>query len=135
MREQEDQLIRDMMINSASTVQVSDEPTILTLYDTITLLERRNKNWRDEEKAQMIFAWQASTFLESHFEEVCKEKCPELMHLCLEYRQHETMNGKRLPNYFAIEAMEYVLPDPVYLCECISFSTAPVRDAYLKSEN
>jgi len=135
MREQEDQLIRDMLINSAATVQISDEPTILTLYDTITLLERRNKNWRDDEKAQMIFAWQASTFLESHFEEVCKEKCPELMDLCLEYRKHETINGKRLPNYFAIEAMEYVLPDPVYLSECISFSTSPVRGAYLKSEN
>ena len=112
----------------------SDEPTILTLYDTVTVLEKKNKNWRNEEICQMIFAWQASTFNENHFQEVCKEKCAELMDLCLEYREHETMRGKRLHHLFALAAMQYVLPQIDELCQWASFGTSPVKDAYFIQE-
>lgn len=131
----EDQIIRDMLLNSASHVDTSnfdDGPTILTLYDTITVLSRKNPEWLKDRFCQMIFAWQASMFLENHVDEVCKEKCPELRELCVEYRECKTMNGLPLDELFGIKALNYIMPkneDP-YFEE--PFGTAPVRDSFFK---
>ncbi len=111
---------------------VSDEPTIISLYDTVGVLEKKNPNWRDDRFCCMIFAWQADFFLESHSEEVCKEKCPELFNLCLEYHEHKTMLGLALSPFFGIAAMEYIFASLIEKTEYERFGCAPVRDAYFK---
>ena len=110
-----------------------DEPTIISLYDTVYTLEKNNPNWLDDRSSRMIFAWQASLFLENHVEEVCKDKYPELMELCQEYRQYKTMMGLPISPLFGLEALEYVRPKDIeYSTE--RFGSYPIRECYFKIE-
>lgn len=67
---------------------MTDAPTVLSLYDTITVLNNRNPNWRDVEFLINIFIWVSAIFDKQHVIEVCNTKCPELMHLCMENSTH-----------------------------------------------
>lgn len=125
----EDQIIRDLMISSASNTQVKGEPTIISLYDTITVLERKNPDWLKDEFCCKIFAWQASMFLASHVKEVCQDKYPELLALCVEYRVLKTISGEPLPEWFAFEALKYYAK-PVEEFYDGPFGCAPVRNCY-----
>lgn len=109
---------------------MSDEPTILSLYDTITVLSRKNPKWRDDKFCQKILAWAASLFIETHVAEVCNAECPELIELCSEYREHKTMFGLFLPPFFGQDALEYIAPEPKLNVDFEKFGSSPVRDSY-----
>lgn len=98
--------------DSASDMSnILDEPTVFSLYDTIEIMAKRNSDWANDPFCQKILAWQAAHFLNAHADEVIQEKCPQLKELCLEYREHETINGKRLHHLFGIKALAYIIPD------------------------
>lgn len=109
---------------------MNDDPTAFTLYDTIEVLAKRNPNWVKDNFCQMIFAWQASLFLKSHLQEVCNEKCPELLDLCIEYSEHKTINGQFLPTLFGTEAIEYITRNTIELPEYKNFGTSPVSNSF-----
>lgn len=134
MSKDEDEIIRDMIINTASHVDTSnfDGPTILTLYDTICVLEKKNPNWIHDKLCQMIFAWQSSLFLEDHVKEVCNSKCPNFLPLCLEYREYKTIMGFPLPENFGLEAFEFIFPQPIPDFENERFGCSPVRNCYFE---
>ncbi len=58
---------------SSCKVEIDDSPTIISFYDTVNVLEKRNANLRKCKLNCMIFAWQASIFLYEHALEVCKD--------------------------------------------------------------
>ena len=134
MNEKEDQIIRDMMQNSASHIDTSnfDGPTIISLYDTVEVLSKKNPDWIKDKFCQMIFAWNSDFFLDSHVEEVCKDKCPDLLGLCMEYRECKTVMGLTLPTMFGISAIQYVFPTQIEETEFHRIECAPVRDAYFE---
>lgn len=129
----DDEVLRDFLLNSASDMSnISDEPTEISLYDTVEVLSKRNPDWANDEFCQMILAWQASHFLNNHADKVIAEKCPHLKELCTEYRELETMNGKPLHHLFGIKALNYIMPkfeDPYLEAP---FGTSPVRNCYFQ---
>lgn len=130
----EDQIIRDMMLNSASEADASvseDKPTILSLNDTVEVLANRNPEWRQHYFSCQIFIWQSAHFLESHADEVCNEKCPELMPLLVEYRKNNTILGYPLSHMFGTLALQYILPQ-IEKCDHELFGSSPVQGAYFK---
>ena len=130
----DDETLRDFLLNSASDMSnISDEPTVITLYDTVEVLSKRNPGWTNDEFCQMIFAWQAAHFLNDHADEVIREKCPHLKELCVEYRELETMNGKRLHHLFGVKALAYIMPDLEEPCFEGPFGTSPVINAFFGS--
>lgn len=130
----EDEILLDFLSNCASDVSnISNKPTEISLYDTVEMLSKRNPDWANDEFCQMILAWEASQFLNSHADKVVAEKCPHLRKLCVEYRELETMNGKPLHHLFGIKALEYFMPkykDPFLHGP---FGTSPVRNAFFGS--
>ncbi len=132
----EDKVLRDFLLNSASDMSnIPDEPTEISLYDTVEVLSKRNSNWANDEFCQMILAWQASHFLNEHADQVIREKCPHLKELCTEYRELETINGKRLHHLFGMKALAYIMPnfEKPYLKG--PFGCAPVQDSYFIIDN
>lgn len=131
--ENKDEVLRDFLLNSASDMSsISDEPTIISLHDTIEVLEKRNPNWESDEFCQKVFAWKAAFFLNSHSDEVIKEKCPQLMDMCLEYREHQTINGKKLHHMFGMKALAYIMPDFAEPEFEGPFGSTPVQYCYFK---
>ena len=86
----------------------NDSPTILSLEDTIKVLEKRKHDWKNDKNFQAIFAWNSGSFIESHVQEVCEANCPELLPLCEEYRTYKTIFGKGLDPYFGLLAINTV---------------------------
>lgn len=132
----EDEILRDFILNSASDMKnISDEPTVISLYDTIEVLANRNSNWANDEFCQMILAWQASHFLNDHADKVIKEKCPHLRELCVEYRELETINGKPLHHLFGIKALDYIMQKFEHPYLDVPFGSSPIRDSYFIIDN
>lgn len=126
----EDDLLWDLINHSASRVEVDDSPTIISLYDTIAVLDKKDSQWRDKEFTRNIFIWQSGLFLPEHVEEVCKDKCPELLNQCMEYQKHDTIEGMKLPISFSVKALEYIFPQIDQPENYERFGCAPVRDCY-----
>lgn len=133
-RNDEDKIIRDMILISCTHVDTSnfDVPTTISLYDTIEVLSKRSPDWIKDKFCQMIFAWAASSFMDSHVDEVCKDKCHELLSLCVEYRENKTMMGLPISPFFSINAIEYCFPQTPVDYEIGTFESAPVRNAYFE---
>lgn len=80
---------------------MNDEPTILSLQDTIDCIIRKyGENWRDFPDAKCIVIWSSSNFIEENVKEVV----PDLFDLCLEYRTKKTINGHTLAQNFYLLA-------------------------------
>lgn len=107
-----------------------NEPTVISLYDTIHVLSERNQDWLEDEFSCLIFVWQSSFFLDTHVEEVCKDKCPDLLGSCKEYRENETINGLPIPDTFGIKALDYIIPKSQEDYDLVNFGTSPIRNAY-----
>ncbi len=112
-----------------------DKPSILSLYDTLSLLENKNENWLNDRLCRMIFAWQSSIFDEDHVIEVCKEKCPEWLEVCLEYRRYKTIMGNFLYPDFSLQAIHYIVNETKEPFNQEKYGSAPVRDCYIKIVN
>ena len=80
---------------------IDDSPTIISLQDTISLLEKRlGKDWMKYPEAKMTVIWASRLFLEDHVKDIC----PDLYDLCMEYRNSGTVNGKKMPDNFDLMA-------------------------------
>ncbi len=85
------------------------EPTILSLHDTIDLIERKyGKDWRRHPHCVCTVIWASKMFLEDHVKEVV----PDLFDLCEEYRNKGTVNGKECDREFCMLAAAVL--DPSY---------------------
>lgn len=129
-------LIRDLIANTPSYFD-SDIANICTLRDTIYVLSKKNPDWFNDEFCKMIFAWNSSLYSDDHVDEVCLDFPIELKELCLEYRNHHTMNGSPLSESFGIEAIDYIFEpfkpkDDAYFES--DFGTSPVSNAYFQLE-
>jgi hypothetical protein len=132
----EDEIIINYIFNSASQVDDTrlDDPTVMALYDIVQFLNNRNPDWKKDRFCQIIFVWQANIFLDTHSDEVCEEKCPELKTLMLEYRKNQTIMGYPLPPNFGFDAFKYFFPkfknENENVCETERSGCAPVRSVY-----
>lgn len=130
----EDDLIKDLIANTPSYFD-SDEATICTLRDTIHVLSKKNPDWLNDEFCKKIFAWNSALYLDDHVDEVCQDLPFELKELCLEYRNHKTMNGAPLNPLFGEEALQYVFmpfkPKENPYKET-NFGASPVKNAYFQ---
>ena len=106
----EDALIRDLILSSSSTVDDSikiDSPTIISLQDTVDLIERKyGKDWKDYPHCKCVVIWASSNFILEHVKEVV----PDLFELCKEYREKRTVNGKEFHDNFFMLALHVVDP-------------------------
>lgn len=86
---------------------MNDEPTILSLQDTIDLIERKyGKEWRKYPHCVCTVIWASSKFLEEHVKEVV----PDLFDLCMEYSEKRTVNGKPFDDNFSLLAFYIIDP-------------------------
>lgn len=111
---------------------MDNEPTILSLNDTIEVLSRRNPKWKDNDFCVKIFIWNAAGFLEEHADEVCKEKCPEFIPLLMEYREKGTIKNEKLPVYFGLVALDFIIQPYRDEEDFQNFGTSPVRNAFFE---
>lgn len=113
-----------------------DEPTICSLKDTIYVLSKRKPDWLNDNFCKMIFAWNSDLYNLDHVEEICQELPLEIKELCLEYREHKTMNGNKISESFGDESIQYIFFDDIYHEEIVTnFGSSPVREAYFQVEN
>jgi hypothetical protein len=103
----EDELLRDLIYSTSSNVDISvheTHPTVISLQDTITLIERKyGKDWMYYPECKAIVIWASSNFLLEHVKEVV----PELFDLCKEYHEKRTVNGKEFPEKFLYVSFLY----------------------------
>ncbi len=106
----EDDLLSELILSSPSTVDDSvkiDSPTIVSLQDTVDLIERKyGKDWRNYPHCKCVVIWASSNFLLEHVKEVV----PDLFKFCKEYQEKRTVNGKAFDNNFAILAFHVIDP-------------------------
>ncbi len=125
----EDQILRDLLNSSASQVEIDDSPTIFSLQDIISLMEKKyGKDWMKVDFAKIMVIYQSRLFLIDHVKEVC-ENYPGLFELCEEYYLCETIEGKALPEDFVMKIFEFANTFVIEE-ENITFQTSPVRNAY-----
>jgi hypothetical protein len=135
----EDNFLRDLITSSASTKEVNDSPTILSLQDSIDLMRRKfGDDWYSNIFARLTVIWHSSLFFRDHVKEVC-ENYPGLYELCEEYSNLETIQGKPLPRDFHSQILDFMLsfdpPKEEEYSNRVTFQTSPVRDAYFIVES
>lgn len=125
----EDEIMRDLLNVSATEVVIDDSPTILSLQDSTSVIEKKfGKDWVSNIFAKRIVIWQSRIFERSHVKEVCAPY-EGLHELCEEFYQFETINGEPLPNDFAFQVLNFMMSFlPVE--ERVTFRSSPVKDAY-----
>ena len=107
---------------------MDDKPTRVTLFDTVSVLNKRNPLWHEDDYLSKVFIWQTDLFVLDHIVEVCKEKCPDLLKFCLEYRECKTINGEPLSPYFGFHAFATLFFKESILHDI--HGTSPVTDTY-----
>lgn len=85
-----------------------DKPTILSLQDTVDLIERKyGKKWKNYPHCKCVVIWSSSMFNLDHVKEIV----PDLFELCKEYKEKKTVNGKKFPDNFYMLAYHVVDPN------------------------
>lgn len=106
----EDEILREIILNSSSHVDTSIQengPTILSLQDTVSLIEKKyGKDWRKYSHCKCVVIWASSNFTLEHVKEIV----PDLYELCKEYQEKRTVNGKEFSPNFAMLAFHVVDP-------------------------
>lgn len=98
-------MIIDCIFNSL--IQ-EDGPTIISLQDTVTLIERKyGKDWRNYPECKCVVIWASSNFKLDHVKEVV----PDLFELCKEYHEKRTVNGKEFADNFYSIAFHMIDPN------------------------
>lgn len=131
-KESEDILLRGLILSCSSKCDksvIDDQPTIFSLKYTISLISKKNPDWRKNNYLISIFVWQSSLFLESHVKEICEQECPELLGLCQEYRTNKTIYGCELADDFSYKAFQFIVSEPKNETY-IKFETYPVRSSF-----
>jgi len=108
--ENEDNLIKDLIISCSSTISPIEDPgpTIISLQDTVDLIVKKyGPDWRNYAECKVTVIWASSNFNVDHVKEIV----PDLFDLCIEYRKHGTVNGKEIPRNFALLAFSIVDPN------------------------
>ena len=107
----EDEFLRDMLVSSQSIADESikdDSPTIMSLLDTVTLIENKyGTDWRCHPECKCTVIWASRNFNLDHVKEVV----PDLYDLCKEYKEKDTVNGKKFDPKFYILAFHIVHPN------------------------
>jgi hypothetical protein len=90
----EDTMLRDLMISSASQSVINDEPTVFSMQDSIDLMKKKfGDDWINYEFSRVAVVWQSSIFKRDHVKEVCRTH-KGLYELCQEYYHYGTIEGK-----------------------------------------
>lgn len=81
--------------------QKGDEPTILSIWDTVTLIERKyGTDWKNDDNYVGIVVVASRGYKDEHIQ----EELPEIWPLCLEFREKGTIKSKKLNPDFSLLA-------------------------------
>jgi hypothetical protein len=106
----EDEILRDLIVSAPSKIEITNDnlPTIFSLQDTITLIEKKyGKEWRKYPECKCVVIWASSNFKLEHVKEIV----PDLYDLCKEYKEKHTVNGQKFDDCFYLLAFYMIDPN------------------------
>jgi len=90
----------------------ANEPTILSLEDTISCLERKyGKDWKKDDLAMLMLIYSSTNFIKDHFDDIWEKHDLPRKKEAEEYREKGTINGKSFPAGFSMAVLDMIFPE------------------------